>query len=368
MEGATTEAPSAQRDASDVYDRQIRLWGADAQSKISSAKVLYITITGISSEILKNLVLAGVQPAICDGRPYPSALSSTPSFFLNTTRITDTDATMMSENGTTDTTAISVAKAMQPLVHELNPLLEECVVDERLVEDIPDADFSNYDIVIASRIGKEQACRISKATVTGGGAFFLVDCFGMNGCAVLDLGPQHEFRREIGKDKLSDVTKRSEGEYVSCDDILHRRLMDMKVSRWDKTVPPPIWSRYAAILNFRDEEKEWPSAGCADSFSKKTLTWLSDMEEEQRKANETNGAKEGNNVATYSISKSLLGSAEDLQYLSSIADAEISPICAVLGGVVGNEVIKALSGKGEPANNVLLFDATDGGLRSYTVQ
>jgi ubiquitin-like 1-activating enzyme E1 A len=39
-----------------------------------------------------------------------------------------------------------------------------------------------------------------------------------------------------------------------------------------------------------------------------------------------------------------------------------------MGGVVGNEVIKAISGKGEPAHNTLLFDGLGtGGCLSFFV-
>ena len=63
-----------------------------------------------------------------------------------------------------------------------------------------------------------------------------------------------------------------------------------------------------------------------------------------------------------------LGSEDDLKRLAVIATAEVSPACAVLGGVLGNEVIKVISGKGEPANNVLLFDGIDGGCKSFTMK
>jgi len=39
-----------------------------------------------------------------------------------------------------------------------------------------------------------------------------------------------------------------------------------------------------------------------------------------------------------------------------------------LGGIVGNEVIKILSGKGEPANNVLLLDGLEGSCRQFFIQ
>lgn len=43
-----------------LYDRQIRLWGMQAQEKIRSANILLITVKALGNEIAKNLVLAGI--------------------------------------------------------------------------------------------------------------------------------------------------------------------------------------------------------------------------------------------------------------------------------------------------------------------
>ena len=42
-----------------LYDRQIRLWGIQAQEKMQNSKILVSGVSGIHCEILKNLVLAG---------------------------------------------------------------------------------------------------------------------------------------------------------------------------------------------------------------------------------------------------------------------------------------------------------------------
>ncbi|XP_031403017.1 SUMO-activating enzyme subunit 1A-like isoform X2 [Punica granatum] len=39
---------------------------------------------------------------------------------------------------------------------------------------------------------------------------------------------------------------------------------------------------------------------------------------------------------------------------------EFPPVCAILGGILGQEVIKAISGKGDPLKNFFFFDAFDG--------
>lgn len=42
-----------------LYDRQIRLWGAQAQQTIGAAHVLVISMRALGTEITKNLTLAG---------------------------------------------------------------------------------------------------------------------------------------------------------------------------------------------------------------------------------------------------------------------------------------------------------------------
>jgi hypothetical protein len=43
-----------------LYDRQIRLWGLKAQNRIAKSRVLVVGCTGLSNELLKNIVLAGI--------------------------------------------------------------------------------------------------------------------------------------------------------------------------------------------------------------------------------------------------------------------------------------------------------------------
>ena len=43
-----------------LYDRQIRVWGADAQRRLSKSHVLVYGMKGTVAEFCKNIVLAGV--------------------------------------------------------------------------------------------------------------------------------------------------------------------------------------------------------------------------------------------------------------------------------------------------------------------
>lgn len=350
MSKPEADTPGPVRTESDVYDRQIRLWGADAQGRLSSARVLYLQLSGISSEILKNLVLAGVHAAICDSRPYPSAIATMPSSFFPPSEREDLpQAAKNGEKGGSEgprkkAKVLTVAKAMQSHVHELNPLLDECEINETPVSLLSDEYFAKFDIVIASRLGISQATRISSATTSAGGKFYLVDTFGLNGCALVDLGKDHEFRKEQGK-KLFDVEKMPN--YVSLKEMLDMKLCEAK-GRWDK-VPPKIWAMYRAFLAYEAETGSFPSSSCSDDFVERTKKWL-----------DSSGNEE--------VGGDYLGTDENLKVLASLATAEVSPVCAVLGGVLGNEMIKVISGKGEPACNLLMFDGTDGSYRSFSLK
>mmetsp|Transcript_98016 Transcript_98016/g.245541 ORF Transcript_98016/g.245541 Transcript_98016/m.245541 type:complete len:344 (-) Transcript_98016:99-1130(-) len=56
-----------------VYDRQLRLWGVQAQQRLLSAKVLVWGLEGCNVEVCKNLVLAGVSLTIRDHRMVATA-------------------------------------------------------------------------------------------------------------------------------------------------------------------------------------------------------------------------------------------------------------------------------------------------------
>ena len=68
----TTTKPS-EEETNKVYDRQIRLWGADAQRRIQASRVLFLGLGPANVELCKNLVLAGFSATICDHRKVDAA-------------------------------------------------------------------------------------------------------------------------------------------------------------------------------------------------------------------------------------------------------------------------------------------------------
>jgi len=320
---------------SEIYDRQIRLWGADAQAKISKARILYVNLTGVCQEILKNLVLAGVRATLCDTRPYPDAVQTTASFFL------------LDRNDITNKKPkyASVGHAMQGAVEELNPLLGKCDVIEKSVTELDMSIVKEYDMVVASRLSIDDAGRLAAATTQTGGKFYLVDCFGYNGASLFDLGPDHSYRTELGKNKISKDLYNLET-YVPLKDIWNIPLSGLTGKRVDKHHPPMIYMQYRAIMEYNAKTKKWPSYSSTDEFEKVVREWMK--------------------TTSSSVNKYI--SKELLHDWARTATAEVSPVCAVVGGIIGNEIIKAISSKGEPANNCIIFDGQTGKCRNVLLQ
>jgi ubiquitin-like 1-activating enzyme E1 A len=44
-----------------LYDRQIRLWGVQAQENLRKANILLVSMKALANEVAKNLVLAGIR-------------------------------------------------------------------------------------------------------------------------------------------------------------------------------------------------------------------------------------------------------------------------------------------------------------------
>lgn len=315
--------------------------------------MLYIHLTAVSQEILKNLVLAGVKAVICDARAYPDAVLDTPSFFFpssSSAKEGDTDETTATP--TKKMKYASTGHACKAAVEELNPLLGDCPVLDKTVQDLLGADdttLSEYETVICSQVGRKDASALAAKCK---GKFYLVDCFGWNGAAVMDLGSEpHLYRIEKKGKGVSEVQKVDKR--VPLEQIWKVPLsQQIGKARQDRKHPPLVWLQYRCVLEYHARHGHWPTADKASEFQS-TVQELLQKEAPKLVQQE----KESDRVVTDQM----------LQMWASTATAQMTPVCAVLGGVMGNEVIKVISGKGEPANNVLVFNGMEGHCRNLWI-
>eukprot|EP00611_Tribonema_gayanum_P012727 TRINITY_DN2338_c0_g1_i3.p1 TRINITY_DN2338_c0_g1~~TRINITY_DN2338_c0_g1_i3.p1 ORF type:complete len:162 (+),score=38.61 TRINITY_DN2338_c0_g1_i3:628-1113(+) len=147
---------------------------------------------------------------------------------------------------------------------------------------------------------------------------------------MLDLGQGFSYRKELGENKgLSDPIPVA---FPSIEEAVGAPWSTLK-NRWG-----PVSKVYAlAQLMLEFEEKHGRRPGASDGD---TMT----------------------SVAQQCLKRNGMPSdfvaSDEIAMLCAQAQVEINPVCAVLGGILGQEVIKALSQKGTPAHNVFLFDGT----------
>jgi hypothetical protein len=59
-------APALTEAEAEIYDRQIRLWGVAAQTRMRASRVLLSGLSGLGAEVAKNIVLAGMNVVLAD--------------------------------------------------------------------------------------------------------------------------------------------------------------------------------------------------------------------------------------------------------------------------------------------------------------
>ena len=161
------------------YDRQIRLWGADAQKSISRSRALICGLSGVNAEVCKNLVLAGISVTIQDSACVTAADLGA-QFFLSPEDI-----------------GKNRAAAALSRVRELNAFVTVKSIEASLGA-VSDEVIAKHNVVVVAAGSPDEQARLNKACRQNRIAFFAASSFGEDGGFIVDLGEEHVFRRETG--------------------------------------------------------------------------------------------------------------------------------------------------------------------------
>lgn len=136
-------------DPSIRYDRQTRLWGANAQRLLMSAHVCLVNATAAGAEALKNVVLPGFKAfTILDNAPVSEVDTGT-NFFV-----------------TADSIGKPRAEVVCELLQELNPLVHGNFVNEDPAAVINDTErisfFKSFQAVIVTDLGEKDTRTLAK--------------------------------------------------------------------------------------------------------------------------------------------------------------------------------------------------------------
>jgi ubiquitin-like 1-activating enzyme E1 A len=330
-------ASSSSKPSSDqIYDRQIRLWGASSQSKILSSTVLILNMSPVLSEVSKNIVLAGVSVTVVDiGSSMVSEEDVLNNQLLYTADL-ETKATVgslcrdrlqaMNIHGTVSYRAYpSLAAFLQSLA----------VLSNTPPTAIVTGNLSNPDI---------SALQTSLPALT---SLVVTDTFDMGGIAFQCLrngenGSTGEYtfsyQKELGKDKkLSDTITTVYKPFTDVSNLAdYAELKD----RWGAV--DASFVRWMCAISRPD----YPHIQATDD------EWCAHVKAFLKAKN---------------LAEDFLGDDEVIKATNNLHKNYVPSVAAVLGGVIGTEVIKCLTGMGEPIQNFVCYDAEGGGCKGVAI-
>ncbi|KZT51424.1 hypothetical protein CALCODRAFT_525666 [Calocera cornea HHB12733] len=311
-------------DEAALYDRQIRLWGFDAQTRMRNATVLVLRLRGTACEVIKNIVLAGIGTLKIMDDADVSELDLGAGFFFRE-----------------DDVGKKRVDAAVPRIAALNPLVNIVSVSAPL--DLADeslhALFVNVDMVCATDYDRTTLEKLDDACRKQGKQFYAGGTMGCYGYAFCDLGEHSYVSQDKTKPNAPQIRKTYK--YTPLSSALKASWSHLS-KRDTKEVKPEVVFAILAMWEYEAKHGSLPESSDA-------------LEELQTIGNQLLSAAQVNKLVLKTMPT------QHLEFLSTTAPYELSPICAVLGGFLAQDMLKATGGREAPMANFFTFDGMGGG-------
>ncbi|KAJ2783062.1 E1 ubiquitin-activating protein [Coemansia interrupta] len=375
-----------------LYSRQLYVLGVDAMKKMSASNVLIVGLKGLGCEIAKNVILAGVKSVSLYDPAKVEIADLSSQFFLHSEDI-----------------GKPRAEVSGPRLAELNQYVPVTVVEKELTPE----DIAAYKCVVVTDIPQKQKLEISEAARKHNVCFISTETRGLFGYAFNDFGDKFVVDDPTGEEPLSgmiaDIEQSAEGivtcldetrhgledgQYVTFSEVQGMTELNGCEARKVKVLGPYTFSigdtssLSAYTRGGLFQQVKMPVTLSFDSFAQalenpeflisdfakfdrpaqlhvgfQALHVFSSTHEGKlpRPGNEEDAAEVlrlANEINNKWSQKCELD-AELLKKLSFQATGDLSPMIAVFGGMVAQEVLKACTGKFSPIRNFLYFDALE---------
>jgi len=370
-----------------LYSRQLFVLGKEAMERMQKASVLISGMKGLGVEIAKNVILSGVKSVTLHDTEAVEVADLGSQFFLREGDVGTNRATATFQRA-------AELNSYVTLNAETGPLTEDLVLEHTVV-------------VLTNSSLKEQK-RINEITHKNNIAFIVADVRGLYAQVFNDFGPKFTCVDTTGEQPITamiaSVTKEKEGVVTALDEARHgledgdivkfselKGMVELNGLEMKVKVLGPYTFSVGDTSNFSDYERggvitqvKQPkdisfkplSAALSDmgeplmtDFAKfcspnlmhlcyQTLhTWVEREGSAPRPWNKDDSAKFVN------LAKELFPEQvtdEDFfAQFSMISAGELNAMCAAIGGIVSQEVMKASSGKFNPIYQWMYFDALE---------
>ncbi|KAL5008414.1 hypothetical protein ScPMuIL_013995 [Solemya velum] len=325
-------------DEAALYDRQIRLWGLDAQKRLHAARVLVIGMRGLGAEVVKNVVLAGVKSITLLDHSQVTKEDACSQFLVHRSEIGKNRAESSLEK-----------------TQKLNPMVNVKALPDEASEK-PDDFFLQFSVICATCCSSELLQRLDNLCFKNNIKFFAGDVFGYYGFMFSDLG-QHEYAEEVLKklEPSTDVDEQGE----SCSPPTKKKKVDDK-----ETVVVKKSVTFCRLQNAL--EFDWSSSD-AKTLKKTPNTYfiflLSFIKQMGRRPAIESKEEDKNKLQAIrqeTLEQMKINPDTLQEEIFNHCFAEVGPVCAIVGGVLAQEIIKAVSHKDQPHNNFFFYNGMDG--------
>ncbi|XP_007941067.1 SUMO-activating enzyme subunit 1 [Orycteropus afer afer] len=328
--GGISEEEAAQ------YDRQIRLWGLEAQKRLRASRVLLVGMKGLGAEIAKNLILAGVKGLTMLDHEQVSPEDPGAQFLIRTGSV-----------------GRNRAEASLERAQNLNPMVD-VKADTENVDEKPEAFFTQFDAVCLTCCSRDVIVKVDQICYKNSIKFFTGDVFGYHGYTFANLG-EHEFVEE--KTKVAKVSQGVEDG------------PDTKRARLDPAETTMVKKKLVFCPMKEALEVDWRSEKAKAALKRTTsdyflLQVLLKFRTDKGRDPRSDTYREDSESLLQIRSDVLdsLGVSPDLLPEDFVRNcfSEMAPVCAVVGGILAQEIVKALSQRDPPHNNFFFFDGMKG--------
>ncbi|KAJ3753871.1 hypothetical protein EV360DRAFT_96848 [Lentinula raphanica] len=308
------------------YDRQIRLWGIEAQQRMRNATILVVKLKGTATETIKNIVLAGIGKLILVDADDVEEEDLGAGFFF-----CDDDVGKK---------RVDAAKAR---IENLNPLVT--------VEVVPNFDVLNnqnfestvngVDLVCITDWDSDDLVRLNNICRRSQKPFYAGGTYGLLGYIFCDLLDHKYISPDRSSPKDAQKNVQMKASYPSLQDALRHRWSALS-KRQTKELNPASVFAVLSLWKFQSSRKRLPNG-------------TQDAQDLQQMADALVSDADVNKQVLTTVPHDLIES------VALTAPHEFSPICAVVGGLLAQDILKTLAAREPPIANFLTFDGNTGG-------
>eukprot|EP00884_Botryococcus_braunii_P010809 jgi/Botrbrau1/1972/Bobra.0052s0015.1 len=385
----------------DLHSRQLAVYGRESMRLLMQANVLIVGATGLGAEIAKNAILAGVKSVTLHDKGEVTLRDLSAQFYL-----------------TEEDIGKNRAEACRERLQELNIAVAVSASSEELTFDV----LGQFQVVAVTNSSLAEGMRINEACRKQKVPFIRADTRGVFASLFCDFGPSFTVFDTDGEEPHSGIVagvtagyptivttvedemlEFEEGELVTFSEVsgmedlnggrFRIKSVKARAHMFELDVDSSSWAPYVrgGIVSQVKEGKDLPFKSLREALEDPGEFLLSDFSKMERpgllhlgfQALDAFTVETGRFPGAYNeadatrlleIATSLLkeakkGEGEDstldeaaqkvLKTLAYVSGSELNPMAAFLGGVVGQEVVKAVSGKFTPLRQWFYFDSVE---------